>query len=70
MKRPYYIYLPRNVFGEPLTGHGIHRPSYEIRATHTAKMAHANGKDLEELRLQTKELNDEHETRMAYAMHI
>jgi hypothetical protein len=68
--RPYYIYTPRNMYGESQVGPSIHQPPYEIRAVHTGQVAHIVGKDLQLLKLQTKELNVAHEISLAYAAYI
>ena len=71
MRRPFYAYTPRNVFGESLVGPDpLHQPGYEIRAVHTGKVSHGGGKDLTLMQSQVKRLNDEHEVHLAYAMHI
>jgi hypothetical protein len=68
--RPYYVKTPRNIYGQDLAGPGPHRPSYEIMSTDTGTKVYVAGKNKEALQQQANELNDAHETMLAYAMHI
>jgi len=69
-RHPYYIHTPRNMYGESLVRESIHSPPHEIRAVHTGRKAHVEGKDLQLLKLQMKELNVAHEIMLAYAANI
>ena len=72
MKRPFYVYTPRNCFGESLVPRtpSIHGCQYTVRATHTGRTLHFRSFSLSEVVERARQLNDNHESEMSKGMHI
>lgn len=67
MKRPFYVYTPRNKYGENLAHY---TGGYEIRAVHTGRQAYAKIEDRSAAEAEAKRRNDAHEVELACAMYI
>lgn len=69
MNRPYYIHTPRNYYGESLVLPYNNVP-YEIRSVFTGQKSYGYSKDESEIASKANQMNNDHETHLAYAMYI
>ncbi len=66
IQRPFYVYTPRNKYGEPLVNEAYGHPPCEVRAVDTGKKIHATGYDRNLMDKVAGEMNDA----LAFAMWI
>lgn len=69
MERPFYVYTPRNIFGQNLVK-DYNDVCYEIKSQATPDKTYTHVKDFIKAKDVAKTLNDSYEIGQAYAMHI